>query len=905
MICLAQFVSARRRLRSMLLMLALFGALSGSAALAQPVPSQHILLLYAYGYGGRGVELFSDGFFKAITEAGFPVTNVYSEYLDLQRSGELPDYRRKMLDMLHKKYARRRIDLIVTVQQPALDFLLTEGKDIAPQAPVITIQHRPLLEAEKMGRRIVGEVNRFDIKGTLERALELFPQTRRVVFASGSSAADGKVAEEAARVAGSFRGRLEFEYTTGMALDEILQRASHLPPHSIIIFTQYNRDTKGRVALAYEVENMIVKVANAPVFGFYDYNLKNGGIGGSVIPVEASGARTGRLAIDILKGAALASAGTLRMNENIPMFDWQQIRRWGGDVGRLPANTVFINRPPSAWQQYGGAIIGTLSFILVQSVLIVVLLVNIRRRKRAESVLSKSEADFHAIFNGIDDAIVLTDLGRRIRLVNPAFLRIFGYRADEVIGRTTELFYADSADYAEQGRRRFHGKPGGEIGVYELRYRHKDGSVFWAESSGARIVDPSGTVLGMIGVHRDITERKRAQKEQAKLQKQFLQAQKMESVGRLAGGVAHDFNNMLAVILGYTEIAMDEVDPSNPIHAHLKEIGKAAKRSADLTRQLLAFARKQTIAPEVLDLNDTVEGMLKMLQRLIGEDIQLAWLPGANLWPIKIDPSQVDQMLANLCVNARDAIAGVGKITIETGNVLFDEAYCADHVGVVPGSYVLLAVSDNGCGMDKEILGKLFEPFFTTKEMGKGTGLGLATIYGIVKQNKGFINVYSEPHQGTTFRIYLLRHAGKEDEQARTEEKPQEQIMRGGETILVVEDDPEIMNLSKRMLERQGYEVLTAGTPGKALRLAEEHAGDIHLLMTDVIMPEMNGRDLAEKMLSIYPNLICLFTSGYTADVIAHHGVLDKGVLFIQKPFSINDLAIKVREALAQRYIPK
>jgi signal transduction histidine kinase len=372
---------------------ALLCCLSRFDALAQPVVEQNILLLYAYGYGGRGVELFSDGFFKAITEAGFPVSSVYAEYLDLQRNKDLPNYRQDLLDVLRKKYSHHRIDLIVTVQQPALDFLLNEGKILAPQAPVITIQHRSLLETEKVGRRIVGEINHFDIKGTLERALELFPKTKRVVFASGSSEADKKVVDQASGIAESFQKQLEFEYTTGMTLEEILERVAHLPPHSIVIFTQYNIDTKGRVALAYEAENMIVKFANAPVFGFYDYNLRNGGIGGSVIDVQSSGVRTGHTAIDILKGVDSVSPGQLRENENVPMFDWQQIERWGGDIDRLPTNTVFINRPPSLWKQYGLAIVGTLVFMLIQSVLIVRLLINIRRRKRAEAKIHQLNAE--------------------------------------------------------------------------------------------------------------------------------------------------------------------------------------------------------------------------------------------------------------------------------------------------------------------------------------------------------------------------------------------------------------------------------------------------------------------------------------------------------------------------------
>jgi CheY-like chemotaxis protein len=291
-----------------------------------------------------------------------------------------------------------------------------------------------------------------------------------------------------------------------------------------------------------------------------------------------------------------------------------------------------------------------------------------------------------------------------------------------------------------------------------------------------------------------------------------------------------------------------------------------------------------------------VEGMLKMLQRLIGEDIDMAWIPGEKVWPVKIDPAQINQVLANLCVNARDAIADVGKVTIETGNSVFDEEYCKEHAGFLPGEYTLLTVSDNGCGMKSKTLENIFEPFFTTKESNKGTGLGLATVYGVVKQNNGFINVYSEPDQGATFRIYLPRHRVKEA--SLPDKEAIRPAARGHETILLVEDEPAILRMTTMMLERTGYKVLAASTPGAAIALAREHAGDIHLLMTDVVMPEMNGRDLAKNLLSLYPNLKRLFMSGYTANVIAHHGVLDEGVQFIQKPFAKQDLAVKVREVL-------
>lgn len=401
---------------------------------------------------------------------------------------------------------------------------------------------------------------------------------------------------------------------------------------------------------------------------------------------------------------------------------------------------------------------------------------------------------------------------------------------------------------------------------------------------------------------RFINERNQAEEEKAKLESQLLQAQKMESVGRLAGGVAHDFNNMLTVILGQAELGLMKIEPSSPLAGNFSEIIAMAERSAELTRQLLAFARKQTVVPKVLDLNGTVSAMLKMLQRLIGEDIRLVWQPAPDLGRILIDPSQLDQVLANLCVNARDAIEDTGIITIETENRTIDRGFRNAFLDSAPGEYVRLSVSDNGRGMDKEIISHIFEPFFTTKEMGKGTGLGLSTVYGIIKQNSGFIDVRSAPGHGTAFSIYLPCHEGTSS-----------QVLAGGfsmpvpqgqETILVVEDETSILEIVTTMLKEQGYSVLAASTPGEAIKQAREFAGEIQLLMTDVVMPEMNGRDLAKNLLTLYPRMKRIFMSGYTANVIAHHGVLDEGVHFIQKPFSLPIMAAKVREVLDSEPTP-
>jgi PAS domain S-box-containing protein len=524
---------------------------------------------------------------------------------------------------------------------------------------------------------------------------------------------------------------------------------------------------------------------------------------------------------------------------------------------------------------------------------------DITERKQAEEELHKEKEFSQTLVQNSPTFFVAIDSTGKTILMNDALLQDLGYTKEEVVGKDylkTFVPESDRESLSKVFEQLTHLK---KNTINENYILAKDGRLLLVEWHGTTVFKEETEFDYFFGVGIDVTERRRLEEEREKLQTQLTQAQKMESVGRLAGGVAHDFNNMLGVILGRAEIAMMRTDPAQPLYKDLQEIRKAAECSADLTRQLLAFARKQTVAPKVLDLNEVIEGMLKMLRRLIGEDIDLVWLPDAFLWPVKMDTTQIDQILANLCVNARDAISGVGKVTIETGVAIFDAAYCANHPGFVPGDYVLLAVSDNGCGIDKDIMDKLFEPFFTTKAVGKGTGLGLATIYGIVKQNNGFINVYSEPGQGTTFRIYLPRYVGKA-EQLRTADLA-DIYTPGNETILLAEDEPAILEMTTMMLQHLGYTVLQAGTPGEAIRLASEHRGQIHLLITDVVMPEMNGRDLARNILSLYPAIKQLFMSGYTANTIAHHGVLDDGVNFIQKPFSLSNLAAKLRETLDKK----
>ncbi len=428
----------------------------------------------------------------------------------------------------------------------------------------------------------------------------------------------------------------------------------------------------------------------------------------------------------------------------------------------------------------------------------------------------------------------------------------------------------------------------------ECRIRRADGELRWIRISGGNQHDASGQVRRVAGILQDVTDLKRAEEERKRLDSQLTQAQKMESVGRLAGGVAHDLNNTLSVVLGHSELALLSANAQGEVRGHLEGIREAAAHSAKLTRQLLAFARRQTIAPRVLDLNETVAGLLDMLRRLIGEDVRLAWRPGPGLRHVKIDPSQLDQVLFNLVVNARDAIAGVGSVTVETANVRV-QVPPGWGQAAAPGEYVQLAVQDDGCGMEAAVLERLFEPFFTTKPVGRGTGLGLATVYGIVQQNGGFLDVRSAPGQGSRFEVHLPAT----DERAEPPGPGEAEVPRGsGETVLLVEDEAATLRALSGLLTELGYSVLAAAGPAEARRVAEGHAGPIHLLMTDVIMPEMNGRELAERLATLRPGLPCLFVSGHTADILAPHGVLEPGLQFLSKPFSRGELALKLRDVI-------
>jgi PAS domain S-box-containing protein len=592
----------------------------------------------------------------------------------------------------------------------------------------------------------------------------------------------------------------------------------------------------------------------------------------------------------LVAGRDYRGVEVLAMLAAIPGSDWYMVAK----VDEAEALAV--------WRQRAMLILGTVLALLIIAVGAMLLVQQRDARRRSEAILAAREAReaseqrYRELYEQATVGIFRTISDGGVVALNPAMARIMGYDSPQhALDNPRDLGAQVWAD-SEKRRAFLHRlAQDGAVRGLEVQARRRDGAPLMLSVS-ARVAErrPDGS-FEIEGFVSDITVRQRAERDRDALSEQLRVAQKMEAIGQLAGGVAHDFNNLLSVILSYTDFAVEALRPGDPVRDDLEEVQRSAQQAVKLTRQLLAFSRKQVLEPEVLDLNAVLAELQRMLGRLIGEDIELAVVPAAELGRVEVDRGQIEQVVMNLAVNARDAMPEGGKLTIATHDVQLDAAYAAEHPGVVPGDYVLLSISDTGAGMDAATRERVFEPFFSTKGRGEGTGLGLSTVYGIVKQSKGHIWVYSEPGAGTSFKIYLPRVAAQA-EPARPQPRP---VRASGDgTVLVVEDEAAVRKLAGRILRGAGYRVLSAANGGEALLIAEQHPDDIDLLLTDVIMPQMSGKQLAERLTELRPGLRVLYMSGYTDDAIVHHGVLDPDTAFINKPFTALDLTRKVRAVL-------
>jgi len=506
----------------------------------------------------------------------------------------------------------------------------------------------------------------------------------------------------------------------------------------------------------------------------------------------------------------------------------------------------------------------------------------------ARTRLDKERRQLSTVIEQSAESVIITDISGKIIYVNPAFERITGYSRDEAIGKNPNILNSDEHD-ADFYESLWDTISAGQVWHGRMVNKRKDGTLYTEEAIISPVRDDNGNIVNYVSLQRDVTR-------ELQLEEQYRRSQRMEAVGQLTGGIAHDFNNLLTAINGFAELLQLRLHTDDPLQPLVENILNSGMRAADLVSQLLAYSRKTIIEPKILNLNTVVVSMGSILRRVIGEDIELKMILTPGVWSVKVDPAQFEQVIINLAVNARDAMPDGGRLTIETSNAVLDQDYVARHLGSQPGEHVLLAISDTGIGMSKKIQAHIFEPFFTTKEVGKGTGLGLATVFGIIKQSGGNIWVYSEEQRGTTFKIYLPRV--RDSVQTIAGSSAEIHLPTGDETILLVEDDAGVRDLAKQILQVQGYTLLEATNGKQALQLAAAHDGPIHLLLTDVVMPGISGKMLAQQLLQDKPETRVLYMSGYTENVVAHHGILEEGVIFIQKPFNAVTLTQQIRTVL-------
>ncbi len=818
------------------------------------------------------------------------------EHLDNRRFS-LKGRTELLVTQLEVKYADYAFDLIITSDNAAFDFAVAHRERLFPEVPMVFCGFNNLRPAVLDGMTNITGVNEeVDYSGTIDLALSVHPDVRTLAFIVSTADASNMRIYEITRqsVLPRYQERYEVVLLKDLPITEIQHRLNQLPENSLLMIMGETSDRgEGRALSPVESARMISSISPFPTYGFWSFHIGTGVLGGSMVTGSEQGRAAAKMALRILNGTPTNDIPLMLKSPTRFMFDHRVMERFGIKSSSLPEESIIVNIPFSFYEEYKTRVWTTTLVVLVLVIIIIMLNLNIAKRKQVEKAVKVSE-------RRLSESQRIAHIGNwELNLItNELFwseeiYRLFGLKPQQ-FDASYEAFldniHPDDRDlvskaYTDSLKNKT---------PYQIVHRLllKDKTVKYVNEMCKTYYDESGEPIRSVGTVQDITEQKN-------LEEQFRQSQKMEAIGKLSGGVAHDFNNLLTSITGNAELLSMKLEKDSPLKEFVVEITKASDRAASLTRQLLAFSRKQVLEPKVMSLNAVVLDMEKMLRRLIGEDIDLKTTLSDELGNVKADPGQVEQVILNLCVNARDAMPQGGKITIETANVDLDKSYARTHRTVIPGPYVMMVISDDGAGMDKETQSRIFDPFFTTKEQGKGTGLGLSTVYGIVKQSEGNIWVYSEPDQGTTFEVYLPRVEKPVEKSAKTKEPVKS--LTGTETILLVEDDEMVRKVAHEGIKGYGYKVLVANCGKEALKICEENKGPIHLMLTDVVMPEMSGPKLAEHLQDLRPEIKVLYMSGYTDAAIVHHGVLDKGMNFIQKPFTPETLAVKVRGVLDEK----
>lgn len=875
--------------------------LSALAAHGQDAPQVLILNSYHPGYGWSDGE--QRGVIKALNRA-FPKLLPGIEYLDWKRQ-PTEAHAQLFLDSLQLKYGGLDLRVVITLDDKAFELVLQNralfgGEDVAIVFGGVNYLD-PAALREAGHDNVTGVVESKDMAGTLDLIQRLQPEVEELVGFhddTESSLANRRSLEEAARV---HAPKLRLSFIENWSRDELFTALGYLGPKNAAISLGAGRDRNG-VLLADDTDYLndvarhcpvpiyLISEPIVPLFGGADWDAAVwSGVGGSLATSDLHGEQVGDLAVRVLRGERADAIPIVTASPGRLAVDWRQMRRFDLSLDALPEGTEVFHRPQSFYVVNKSRIIAGLATLAVLAITVVVLTINTLLRRRAE----RQNRRLIAAVEQTSDMIVMMDADRVIHYTNPAFTRITGLSL--TAARVQPPEFLDASTTGRGFARIATDLETRENLSIETTFQHRDGHHLQLSFVVTVVRNPDGDLAGYILIARDITR-------ETRLEEQVRISQKMEAIGLMAGGVAHDFNNLLQVIIGHTHFALQS-DLSEEIRlASLKQVLATSERAAQLPRQLLAFGRRQPLQMRDTDLNQVTRRFLGMIRRVIGEQIEVDFIPGHQLGNIHADQSQLEQILLNLCVNARDAMPGGGKLVIALENISIDGAYCEVHLWARPGQYVLLRVSDTGCGMDQTTLGRIFDPFFTTKPVGKGTGLGLAVVYGIVQQHEGFVHVYSEPGRGTTFKVYLPISERRVETVGN--QLPAVPAEPGQGTILLVEDDEAVRDLAHKILRQAGHRVLQAENGQEAVRCFEENADIIQLVVMDVVMPKMSGPEAYSRMAVIRPGTPVLFCSGYSADSLHPGFGIQPGAELIQKPYDPAVLRTRVAEQLRKARPP-
>jgi len=874
--------------------------MSFAQAKEQPMPAarDQILVLSSYQFGLPVTDSINRGILKAARENGVSIDDVFVEHLDFVRNPS-GDYRAEMVKLLDHKYAGKKIDLVIAQGAPARDLLAGEGKSLFPEAAILVLTTPGVTPFRGHSGKVMNIPWTLDPAGSLRVALELFPGTRRVYVITGANDSILPLLEEAQKAFLPWRDQLEFEYTNQMTYAEMLNRVASLPPHTIVIYSSYFHDASGRSFVPAEVLGKVTQTSNAPVFSTLEAYLGLGIVGGSMQRQEEIGKQAGRLALDYLAGRIKLSAPlTTFPAPTRMMFDWRELTRWKANISRLPIDSLIINKPLTLWGQYKAAVVTAVVVCLVLGCLSATLFILNLRLKRMTTAASDSEARFRVMVEHAPEAIVVFDLDSNlISDANAKAEQLLGLDRETLTKGALDRFFVSSptaSNEAVEGLadRSLRALAGEEV-MFEQTIRRDDGKEHVCEATLVRLPYRGQRLLRTSLV--DITERRLAQANQTHLLEQLHHSQKMDAVGQLAGGIAHDFNNMLAGIMGAAEFLKISIPPEGKPSRYLDMIVTATSRAADLTHKLLVFSRKGNKASTAVDVARVAQETVEILSHTVDKRIVITFENSATTAMVIGDDSMLQNAFMNIGINASHAMPDGGALSFNVRNIQLDKVYCsASPFELEPGPYVEVEIRDTGCGMPLEIQKRIFEPFFTTKEQGKGTGLGLAAVYGTVLDHRGGISVYSEVGQGTVFHIYLPipDHL---DTASLAEEAP----LRGAGTILLVEDEEILRLTGEAILENLGYTVISAINGKDGVEIFERRRGEIDLVILDMVMPVMGGREAFDQLRKLDPSVKVLLSSGFSKeedlDEMKRNGLCG----FIRKPYRQAGISRLIAETLA------